>query len=205
MRDRLHHDQELGRQLQRQLRLLAGRQFQRVECQLLGDRFQIVRQVHPRSPEDLPEVFEKGQFVRLMAGDPANAPGDRERDLDDFVERRFIAGSAPRADILLGMHAFQRRVGFEHAAAAGAQHVPRQLEDAEPRRVQKRGDYPLLVEVILRGESDRVYAAQRAIRRLGDKMLDCGNGFAVGGLAQRREQRIRFARQGYGHERRSGQ
>ena len=37
VRDRLHHDQELGRQMQRQLRLLARRQFQRVECQLLGN------------------------------------------------------------------------------------------------------------------------------------------------------------------------
>ena len=71
--------------------------------------------------------------------------------------------------------------------------------------MQKGADYPLLVEVMLRGESDRVYAAQRAIRRLGDKVFDGGDGLAIGGLSQHREQRLGFARQGRGHQARSGQ
>ena len=47
----------------------------------------------------------------------------------------------------------ERRAGVEHAAAAGAQHVPRQFEQAEPRRVQERGDGAFFVEAVLGGKS----------------------------------------------------
>ncbi len=71
--------------------------------------------------------------------------------------------------------------------------------------MQEGADYLLLVEAVPRGEGDRVYAAQRAIRRLGDKPLDGRHGLAVDGLTQHGEQRLGFVRQGRGHEARSGQ
>jgi hypothetical protein len=103
------------------------------------------------------------------------------------------------------MDAFQRCAGVEHAAAAGAEYIPRQFENAESCRVQKGADHPLLIEIISRGESERVYATQRAIRRLGHETFDRGDGFAVGRLAQHREQSLGFVRQGRGHEAGSGQ
>ncbi len=94
MRHRLEDDQELGRQLQRQLRLFAGRQLERVERDLLDHPFEILRQLHRRGPEDLAEIFGEGQLVRVVRRDAADAAADRERHLDHLVERRLVAGGA---------------------------------------------------------------------------------------------------------------
>src|SRR3546814_10234826 len=80
---------------------------------------------------------------------------DREDDLDHLVERRLVAGGAERAGVLLALHRLQRGVGIEHPAAARAEHVPRQLEEAEPGGMQEGGNGLLFVEPLPGGKGDR--------------------------------------------------
>ena len=196
MGDRLEDNQECGRQLQRQLRLFPGRQFERIEGDLLADPLQIVGQVDPGGPENLPHVFKERQRIRVVRGDPADPLAEGEGDLDYVVEVCPKALGAQRAHILVATDGLQAGAGVEHPAAARAQDVPRQFEDAEPRRMQEGGDDILLVEMLPRGESEQVDAAQRAVRRLGHETLDGRDGLRIDRLAQYREQALRLARQG---------
>jgi hypothetical protein len=78
---------------------------------------------------------------------------------------------------------------IEHAAAAGAQHVPVQLEQAEPRRMQERADGLFLVELALGCELQRVDARQRAVLAVANKRLDGADNGGIGRIAERAEQR----------------
>ena len=111
VRHRLEHDHELGRQLQRHQRLLAGRQLDRIDRDLLEHLFQSgLRQVDARAPEYLAEIFPDRQRMRIVRRDPAHARADGEGDLDHLVERRLIAAGAERAVVGLLVH------GLESAA-----------------------------------------------------------------------------------------
>ena len=81
-----------------------------------------------------------------MRGDAPDARADREGDLDLLVDGGLIAAGAQAAMIVVRTQRFQRGVGAEHAAATGAQHIPGQIEQPEPRGVQKARDHPLFVE-----------------------------------------------------------
>ena len=81
-----------------------------------------------------------------MRRDAPDPRADREGDLDLLVDGGFIAAGAQPAMIVVVTQRFQRAMGIEHAAAAGAQHVPGQVEQAEPRGMEKAGDHPLFVE-----------------------------------------------------------
>ena len=116
-----------------------------------------------------------------MGGDPAHPRADREGHLDHLVERRFVSGGAQRAAVFGAVHGFERRAGVEDAAAAGAEHVPGQLEEAEPRRVQEGRDDALLVETVPGRERQRVRPVERMVRRLPDELLDRGHRRLVGG------------------------
>src|SRR5439155_11866098 len=107
-----------------------------------------------------------------MRRDPAHPPADRECDLDDFVENRRIAGGTPGAVVVVAVDALQRLARLEHAAAARAQHVPRQLENPEPGSVQKCGDRTFFIEMPPCREIQHVDAAKRAIRGVLDQRLD---------------------------------
>ena len=61
------------------------------------------------------------------------------------------------------MHVIQRRGDIEHAAAGRAQHVPRQLEEAELGGVQERGDGALLVEPVRGGKGEHIDAGKLAV------------------------------------------
>jgi hypothetical protein len=62
VRHGIEYDHEFGRQLQRHLRLLAGRQFDGVDRHLVENLLQAdVRQVDARAPEDLAEIFQDRQ------------------------------------------------------------------------------------------------------------------------------------------------
>ena len=65
--------------------------------------------------------------------------------------------------------------------------------------MQEGSDHPLLIEPAPGGKIDDIDPAQLAIGRLGDKALDLGDRFRVGGLPQNREQPLGFARQMLGH------
>ena len=46
----------------------------------------------------------------------------------------------------MAIEGLQGRGRFEYAAAAGTEHVPGHVEDAEPRRMDERTDHRFLVE-----------------------------------------------------------
>ncbi len=192
MRHRLEHDDELGRQLHRDLSLLAGAKFDRVDGDLLQDLFEAgFRQVDPGAPERLAEVFPHRQRVRIVRRNPAHARADGEGDLDHLVERRLVGLRTQRAVVGLLVHRLELQAGVEHAAAAGAQHVPVQLEQAEPRGVQEGADDFFFVETALGGKCQHVDAAQMPVLAVADQRLDRGENIRIGRIAKRAEQGLR--------------
>ena len=91
--------------------------------------------------------------MRRDAPDPG---ADREGNLDLFVDGGFIAAGAQPAMIVIMTQRFQRAVGIEHAAAAGAEHVPGEVEQAEPGGMEKAGDHALFVEPGALGEIQHI-------------------------------------------------
>ncbi len=71
----------------------------------------------------------------------------------------------------MAIEGLQGRGRFEYAAAAGTEHVPGHLEDAEPRRMDERTDHRFLVEAVRGGEGERVDAVERPVRRGFDRRL----------------------------------
>ena len=107
----------------------------------------------------------KGQRVRVVRLDAAHARIHGERHLDHLVERGLVTRCAQRARVFLTAYAFERGVRVQHAAAAGAKHVPRQLEQPESRAMQKCADGTLLVDAVACREIQDVDAAELAVRR----------------------------------------
>src|SRR6516165_5036118 len=150
VRYRLEHDDEVRRQLQRHHGLLVRRQLQRLEGYLVLHRGKVVLvEVDPGAPENLPVVFPERQRVWLVCGNPSDLGADGEGDLDLLVDGGLIAASTKPAMIVVGAQRFQRVVGTEYTAAAGAQHVPAQIEQAKPRGVQEPGNHLLFVERVV--------------------------------------------------------
>lgn len=173
MRDRLEHDDEFRRKLYGQHRLFTGRKLDILQ----RERFHLLRQILFRQigagrQVDLAEIFHQRQFMWSVGGNLAYAWTDGECYLDHLVEGWRIALGAQRASIFVLLHGFQRGVGVEHAAAAGAQNIPGDVEDAHARCMQKGADGAFLVEAILAGEGQRIDAAKLAVLARGDGLLD---------------------------------
>jgi len=109
-------------------------------------------------------------------------------DLDHLVEGRLVAGGAQRAIILLAGDCLERGGRVEHAAAAGAQHAPRQFEKAEAGSVQERSDGGLFIKTVPGGKIQHVEAAKLTIRRLANRAFDGGNGIGASRLPQHAEE-----------------
>ena len=155
--------------------LLAGAELDRIDGDLFQDLFEAgLRQIDAGAPENLAEVFPHRQHVRIVRRDPAHPRADREGDLDHLVERRLVGLRAQRAVVGLLVHRLELQARIEHAAAARAQHVPVQLEQAEPRGVQEGADDLLLVEPALGGERQHVDADRCAVLAVADQRLDRG-------------------------------
>ena len=101
---------------------------------------EVVRQVDAGAPEHLAGIFDRRERIRIVGGDAADARADREDDLDHLVQRRLVAGGTERTIVETFVDGLEAGIGAEHAAAAGAEHVPRHLEQAEPGGVQEGGD-----------------------------------------------------------------
>ncbi len=172
VRHRVDQDHEFRRQLQRQQRLSARRQLDRFEEDILEQFLEIIRDIDARAPEHLTEILAERQFVRVVRRDPAHPATDRERHFDDLVEGRRVTGRTPGTGVFVLVDALQRGAAVEHAAAARAQHVPRQFENAEPRRMQKSGNCPLLIEPGLPGKIQHVDPAQGTVRSIPNQRLD---------------------------------
>jgi hypothetical protein len=91
------------------------------------------------------------------------------------------------------VHRAQRLRRGEHAAAAGTQHVPAQLEQAEPRGMQERADRLFLGEAALGGEGQHIDPAEIAIAAVADQALDLGHDAGIGRRPQGFEQSLRVA------------
>ena len=128
-----------------------------------------------------------------MRGDAADAGAYGERDLDHLIEGRLVAGGAQSAIIFLAVDGLERGAHLEHAAAAGAKYVPRQLKNSEPRSVQKGGDRALLVEAALGREGERIDPAEVAVQRVAYRLFNCGSASRVGRLPQDAEKGLGFA------------
>ena len=125
-----------------------------------------------------------------MRGDATNARAHREAHLHCVVERRLVGHPAERAMVVLLPHALQRRVGVEDAPAARAEDVPGHLEEAQPRRMQKRRDHLLLVQAAVGREADGVDARELLVGAIPHKILDRADGFGVGRATQGFEESI---------------
>jgi hypothetical protein len=190
MRDRVEDDGELGRQLEGDHRLLSRLQLDRFQRQLLDQPLEIVGQVDPGAPEDLPGIFDEGEGVGIVGGDPAHARGNGERHLHHLVQRGLVTGGAQRAAVGLLAHGLERGVGVQHASAARAEHVPRHLEQTEAGGVQEAADHPVLVEAVLPGEVEDVDAVELEVLALGDEALDGRRHLGIGGPPQHVEERL---------------
>ena len=149
--DGVEDDRKSLRQGERHRRLFACSELHHVERHPLDGAFDILGHVIARAPEDLAHIFGEGKRIGIMRGDAANARVDRERDLDQLVERRFVIGRAKRAIIVGVTEGLQGRARLEHAAASRAQHVPRHVEQSEPRRMDEAADGLFLVETMRLG------------------------------------------------------
>ena len=147
------------------------------------------------APEDLAKVVPDRERIGIVSRDSAHLRADGEGDLHHLVQRRLIAGGAERALVVLLVHVSQGRSRVEHAAAAGTQDIPRQLENANARGVQERGDHSLFVQAALRCEIEDVDAAKFVIRRVPDQCFHGSDRFRVGRLSHDAEQALgaRFA------------
>ena len=119
-----------------------------------------------------------------MCGDAPDARTDGEGDFDAVVDGRLIALGAQRAIVVVVTKGFQGVVRSEHAAAAGAQNVPGEIEQAEPRRMQKSGNHLLLVETGLAREVEQIDAVEARSSPFSDQILDRIDDIRIGGLFQ---------------------
>src|SRR6266702_171383 len=130
----------------------AGRQLDGIDDRLVDDLLEVLGQVDSRAPEDLAVIFPHRQRMGIVRRDPANARVHREGYFDHLVERGFVADGAQCAGVLVAVDGLERGTGVEHAAAAGTEYVPGQVEQADAGRMQERGDRPLFIEPASRRE-----------------------------------------------------
>jgi len=76
---------------------------------------------------------------------------------------------------------------IEHTAATGTQHVPGEIEQSEPRGVEKSGNHPLFVKAGARREIERVDPIEFVIFAGFDQSRDRLGHLGVDGLLQHRK------------------
>src|SRR5260370_37847826 len=144
---RIEDDDGGCRELQGQYGLLARRQLDRVEGNVLdqpAERLD-VGEVDSRAKEDLMIEIPNRKGVGIMRGDLADTRVHREGDFDRLVECRLVPGGTECAIVAVPIDGIQRRVGFEHAAATYAENIPLEFEKPAPCRAPKRTIVTLLI------------------------------------------------------------
>src|SRR5208337_3614317 len=104
-----------------------------------------------------------------------------------------IVRRAEPARVFGAVERLQRGAGFENAAAAGTEHVPRHVEEADPGGVHQRADHWLFAKFVLGGEGERIDAAERAVRSGFYRRLQRIGDGRVGSLLQKFPERLRFS------------
>ena len=95
---------------------------------------------------------------------------------------------AERTIVRLLVHRPELLVDIEHPAAFRTQDVPGELEQPEPRRMEKGADCFLLIEAALSGKTQDVDTAQIPVFALMDQGLNRSYNLGSGRIAQRVEQ-----------------
>ena len=129
----------------------------------------------------------------IVRRDPPDLLMDGEGDLDEFIERRRVVRRAERARVFGAVERFQCGAGFKNAAAAGTQHVPGHVEEAQTRGVNQRADHRLFAKSMAGGEGERIDTAERPVRRGFNRSLKRIGDSRIGRLPQERPERLRFS------------
>ena len=170
MRHRLEHDDELRRQLQRQHRLFARRQFERVDHDLLGqarERFLV------EVDAELQKICLKYSQIGSVLGSCAAIRLTRgltvKGDFHLFVDRGLVTRRAQRAIVIVVAQRFQVLNGRRARRRSRGTAHSSQIEQPEPRRVQEAGNHPLFVEPGSAGEVQGVDPVELVILALLDQ------------------------------------
>ncbi|MHC2344304.1 hypothetical protein ACVMIL_005470 [Bradyrhizobium barranii subsp. barranii] len=75
-------------------------------------------------------------------------------------------------------------MGAQHAAAARTEHVPAEIEQSKPRRMQEGGDRVLFVEAVVPGEIEDIDAVELVVLAALDETRDRIDHLGIGGLFQ---------------------
>ncbi len=86
------------------------------------------RQLEARAPKNLTHVLGKGKRIRIVGANPPNSWIDSKRDLDQFVQSRFVLKCAEGAEITRAIERPEPVASLEHAGAASTKHVPRHVK-----------------------------------------------------------------------------
>src|ERR1019366_2785177 len=91
--------------------------------------------------------------------------------------------------VVVGAQRLQRVVRVKYAAAAGAEHVPGEIEQAEPRGMQEAGNHPLFVEPGTPGKIQDIDPIELVVFAMVDQRGDSVRDRRIGGLLQNRKLR----------------
>jgi hypothetical protein len=90
------------------------------------------------------------------------------------------------------VYGFKGCARIENAAATGTEDVPRHIENAESRGVQKSSDHILFIQSMLGGERKGIDAAKLTVRSVPDEFFDRTHRFRLCRLSQGIEQSVGF-------------
>jgi hypothetical protein len=82
---------------------------------------------------------------------------------------------------------------IDDTPTSGAEHIPRQLEQSDPRCMQKRCNWMLLVQAGIRREIQNIDSTELAIGGLSDEQLNSVSDIPVRRLPENIEHRMRFS------------
>ena len=128
-----------------------------------------------------------------MRCDVPNPWRDREGHFHHLVEGRLVAACAQRTIIFCAVECLQRAAGVEHAAAARTQHVPGEVENTKPGRMQERRNGELFIDVGSLGEVDDVDPAEGVVGTVTHECFDRRHRVGVRRLPQYGEESLSFA------------
>jgi hypothetical protein len=110
-----------------------------------------------------------------------------------------VPNSAKDALIFGLPYPLKRRARIEHAPASGTQNVPRHIENAESRTVQKSCNHIFFIESMPGGKGESVNTAKIAVRAVPDELFDRTHRFRFRRLSQSIEESVGFAAKFHGN------
>ena len=124
----------------------SRRDFDRVDNNLIEQLLEVFGQDEAAPPENLAVVLPPGKAIGVMRCNLANSRTYSEGYFHHLVECGLVPSGAESAAVPIAVYELERSAGVEDAAASGTQNVPREIEEAKPRRVEESCDQVLLVK-----------------------------------------------------------